>query len=287
MKIHCANPDCVKTTHPAALRLKLPGAGRMEGEQWFCGRRCFRNFAADQLIVDHRHGLKKTVHRLKLGLLLVKNKLISKEQLTAALEEKSGSLKKLGRILLDSGRITPKELKAALSMQAGVSPINLDEKVKLKLKDEIPFKLIDEFRFALFDFDEETRFVTAALCDIDSILPLQEYFEKVYPGYRVKFFLEEEERLLKVIAANYPGEKLSPQVERQLPPSSREAGDTMETSVLKIIEFFNALSGHQVKIDNLDDAVWLKSETGDLKIDVYLSRKPGAENNGTAEASSG
>lgn len=273
MKIHCGNPDCTKTVHAASVRLKLPGTGKMHGEKWFCGRRCFRNYIADQLIVDHRRGLKQSVNRLKLGLLLVKNKLLTNEQLTAALELKSGTLKKLGQVLLEQGQITEAELKAALSMQAGVAPISLDDNTRLRLMEEIPFKLIDEFRFAVIDYDEETRSINAVVCEIDAIAPLQEFFNHVYFGHRVTFYLEEEKKLTRIIANNFPEEKLSVTVENRITPSVEDRRDSLEKTMVRIIEFFNGVCGNPVTIDNLDDAVWLKGESEDLKIDVYLSRK--------------
>lgn len=273
MKIHCGNPDCTKTVTAASVRLKLPGTGKMHGEKWFCGHRCFRNYVADQLIVDYRHGIKKSVNRIKLGLLLVKNNLLTNEQLTGSLELKSGSLKKLGQVLLEQGQITETELKAALSMQAGVAPIDLEDSTKLKLKEDIPFKLIDEFRFAIIDYDEETRSISAVISEIDAIEPLRDFFSQVYFGHRVTFYLEQEKKLARIIAANFPDEKLSALVENGIQPSIEASQDPLEKTMLRIIEFFNDLCGKPVSIDNLDNSVWLKADIPDLKIDVYLSRK--------------
>ncbi|MCP5051072.1 MAG: hypothetical protein GY940_28165 [bacterium] len=273
MKFNCANPGCLKRAHSFTIKLKLPGSGLKKENQWFCGRRCYRNFIADQLIIDKRHGLKKTIRRVKLGLLLVKNNLIDNDQLTAALEEKSGSLKKIGEILVDSGKITTKELKAALSMQAGVAPINLDSTAKIKIKEEIPFKVIDEFHFVLFDCDHQDRVISVAVYNMDYISSLQEYFGKLFPGYLAKFYLEDRKKVLGIIANNYPDEKLNDQVEDQLTPPDNGFGADLEKTVLRIEDFLNRLSGNPVKIDSLDNAVWLKGETKKLKVDIYLTKK--------------
>jgi hypothetical protein len=273
MKIECTNPGCTHTARSLTVKLGLPGSGVKEEDQWFCSRRCYRNYLADRLIADKRSGLGKSVRRVKLGLLLVKNKLIDKDQLTAALEQRSGSSKKLGEILVESGRITEKELKAALSMQAGVAPINLDPRTKIKLKEVIPFKIIDEYHFVLFDFDEEDKTISAAVYDMDYIAVLEKYFSRLYPGYLSRFFLEDKKKILSVIAFNYPEEKLSLQVEEELSRPGNGAGSDMEKAVVAMVEFLNRFTGNQVKIDSLDNAVWLKGKTENFKIDIYLTKK--------------
>jgi hypothetical protein len=273
MKIQCANHGCPHTAHALTVKMGLPGHGEKQGDLWFCSRRCYKNFLADQMIADKRSGLEKTVRRVKLGLLLVKNNLINHEQLTTALAEKMGSLKKLGHILVDSGQLTEKELKAALSMQAGIAPINLDPHTKIKLKEEIPFKLVDEFHFVLFEFDEEDKTLIIALHNMDYIPVLEDYFATLYPGFLIKFYLEDEKKIISVIAANYPNETLSLPIEETLSRPGEGVGKDMEKAVLKVVEFLNHFTGSHVKIDSLDNAVWLKGETDDLKVDVYLSKK--------------
>ena len=277
MKITCANPECAKTVRTLSVKLGLPGAGEKKDNQWFCSNKCYRGYLADQLVEDKRCGLKKTLRRVKLGMVLVKNYFITKEQLTLALEEKSRSPKRLGEILVDAGHITEKELKAVLSMQAGVAPIILDPQTKIKLKDEIPFKMINEFHIVIIDFDLESKVILLAVYEMDYIACLQEYFSKIYPGYLIKFYLEEKEKILTILANNYPGKPLRIDVTRISPGKEEGVKDTeLDKAVMKLVEFLNAFSGNDgndVKIDNLDNAVWLKSETKDFTIDIYLSRK--------------
>jgi hypothetical protein len=277
MKITCANPECAKPVRTLSVKLGLPGAGEKKDNQWFCSNKCYGSYLAGQFVEDKRCGLKKPVRRVKLGMILVKNYFITQEQLTLALEEKSRSPKRLGEILVDAGHITEKELKAVLSMQAGVAPIILDPHAKIKLKDEIPFKMINEFHIVIFDFDLESKVILIAVYEMDYIACLQEYFSKVYPGYLIKFYLEEKEKILTILANNYPGKSLRVDV-TGISPGKEEGGEDTELdkAVMKLVEFLNAFSGNDVndvKIDNLDNAVWLKSETKDFKIDIYLSRK--------------
>lgn len=271
MKYHCHNPGCPKTIHSFTLQLGVPGKGLRVGQEWYCSRRCYKNFLADHLIAEKRSGLRKSVRRVKLGLLLVKNNLISSEELTQAMEEKSGSSQKLGEILMASGKITETQLKAALSMQYGLAPISLPDNTVCKLKEDIPFKLIDEFHFVLFDFDEEAKTLSAAIYDLDYLSCLEEYFAALYPHYLCRFFFEDRKKILTLIADNYPEEKLNLRLEEELMPPGMAAD--IEKVAVKLVEYLHGFTGNPIKVDSLDNAVWLKAETGNLHVDVYLTRK--------------
>lgn len=271
MKVACANPGCYKHTHSLTIKLGVPGTGKMQDGKWFCSQRCYTIFLADQLIMDKRSGLGRTLGRVKLGMLLVKNNLISEEQLSAALAERSRSYKKLGEILVESGQITERELRAVISLQTGASPVDLNPRLKVKLKDEIPFKLINEFHFIVFDFDEESRIIMVALYDMDYISCLKEYFSKVYPGYMIKFYVEDRRKILTTIFNNYPKEHVRVDIAEKSYPLRK--GEEVETTVYRIMDFLNGFCIREAKIDNLEDALWIKGETGELKIDVYLTKK--------------
>ncbi len=277
MKIICANPECAKTVRTLTVKLGLPGAGQKKDNQWFCSNSCYRSYLADQYIEDKRCGLKKTVPQVKLGMILLKNHFITQKQLNLALAEKSHSSKRLGEILVDGGYITEKELKAVLSMQAGVAPIILEPQTKVKRKDEIPFKMINEFHMVIFDFDLESKVILIAVYEMDYITCLQEYFSKVYPGYLIKFYLEDREKILTILSKNYPGKPL--RIDAVGISTGKQEGVEdyeLDKAVMKLVELLNAFSGNNmnnVKIDNLDNAVWLKSETQDFKIDIYMTRK--------------
>jgi hypothetical protein len=274
MKIICANPECAKTIRTLSVKFGLPGAGEKKGDQWFCSDRCYRSYLADQYIEDKRCGLKKTIRQVKLGMILVKNHFITPKQLARALEEGSHASKRLGEILVEAGHITEKELKAVLSMQAGVAPIILGPQTKIKLKDEIPFKMINEFHMVIFDFDLESKVILAAVYEMDYIACLQEYFSKIYPGYLIKFYLEGKEKILNILKYNYPGKTLRLDTAARLVGTEQGFEDTeLDKAVMRLMEFLSGFSENEVKIDNLGNAVWLKSESKDFKIDVYLTMK--------------
>ena len=67
----------------------------------------------------------KRPERIRLGELLVQQKLLSQEQLRAALEDQSRSGRKLGRVLIESGYLSEDQIGEALARQLGVPFINL------------------------------------------------------------------------------------------------------------------------------------------------------------------
>src|SRR5437667_6871408 len=67
----------------------------------------------------------KRPERVRLGDLLLQQKLISQEQLKGALEDQSRSGRKLGRVLIESGYLSEDQIGEALARQPGVPFINL------------------------------------------------------------------------------------------------------------------------------------------------------------------
>jgi MSHA biogenesis protein MshE len=67
----------------------------------------------------------KRPERIRLGDLLLQQKLISQEQLKGALEDQSRSGRKLGKVLIESGYLSEDQIGEALARQLGVPFINL------------------------------------------------------------------------------------------------------------------------------------------------------------------
>lgn len=276
MKINCANPGCTNTVGSLSVKLGFPGSGESRDGMWFCSHKCYSSFAADNYIEEKRCGMGKAVRRLKLGMLLLKNNFIEPEQLRTALQEKNaaGSLKKLGEILVEAGHITQKELKSVLSMQAGVAPINLDTNLKIRLKDLLPLKIVETFHFVVFNLDEENKTLFIAVYDMDYITCLEDYFIKIFPGYLVKFYLEDREKILTILTKNYPGKTFSVPVAGDKKALWDPRKHELEQQVMECVDFMSAFTnGGEIKLDNLEDAIWLKGKRGDLAIDIYLTPK--------------
>lgn len=85
--------------------------------------------------------------RIRLGDLLVENKLISEAQLTAALEEQKKTHRKLGKTLIDLGYIAESELLTLLSQQLNIPYLNLKQHtIDPDIFKRIPEMLARRFR---------------------------------------------------------------------------------------------------------------------------------------------
>jgi len=63
--------------------------------------------------------------KVRLGEILVQQKLISQEQLVAALEQQKGSGRRLGRVFIENGYVTEEQISEALAKQLNIPHINL------------------------------------------------------------------------------------------------------------------------------------------------------------------
>ena len=76
--------------------------------------------------------------KIRLGEILIQQKLLTAEQLTKALEEQKRSGRKLGRVFIESGFITEEQIGGALARQLNAPYINLKQ---LDVKPEVAAKL--------------------------------------------------------------------------------------------------------------------------------------------------
>lgn len=270
MQVKCANPGCPESVHHLKLKIGAAGSWKEYDKMWFCSYCCYCAMRKNRFLEAHKEGTKKAIRRVKLGLLMLKRNLVDKETLNEALEEQDDSFKKLGEILVDTGKITPRELKSVLSMQAGVAPVNLDPGTTVKLKDEIPVDVILEYRFVCFKHDTVESVIGIAVYDIDILPSLEDLFYQVYPNYLIKFYLEDREKVFRILSANYPDETF---VEAG-PVKVRDAGkvkDAMEAFMYKIVDFLNHSGAEEVNVDKRSRSLHLSTRIDDLKIAVDIS----------------
>jgi hypothetical protein len=88
------------------------------------------------------HSLSDNDARPHLGAVLLKSKLLSPEQLDAALAEQSGTGKRLGEVLVDRGWLYPQDIARALATQYGfvyvdIHHISVDLAAARRLDPEI------------------------------------------------------------------------------------------------------------------------------------------------------
>ena len=85
--------------------------------------------------------------KIRLGEILLQQKLLTEEQLTAALDEQKRSGRKLGRIFIDAGYVTEEQIGSALARQLQVPSINLKHfNIRPEVATRLPETLARRFR---------------------------------------------------------------------------------------------------------------------------------------------
>lgn len=278
MNITCANPGCTQTINSLSMKLGMKGTWRIKEDKWFCSHVCYCHYAVIPFIENKKPSPGKSDRRMKLGMLLLKNNLISKESLGEALDTGHNTGKRLGEILVEAGHITDKELKSFLSIQAGMAPVNLDPHLKMRLKDELPFELFAQFQFVIFNFDTKDKVISIAVYEIPYVASIEEYFKTVFPSYLTKFYMEDRVKILEILRNNFPKaqDRFMDTAESDKIESGEiiypgEGSDDMESVVRLVLGFLKNNAVQEPKVDNIDNALWIKSEIKNIKIDIYLT----------------
>jgi len=123
--------------------------------------------------------------QVRLGDLLVNEKIITEEELLKALQKQKefkekGEYKKLGEILIELGFATEKQILEALSKQLGFPFVDLyGEKIDYELLSSFPLNLIEKHHIVPFKKDDEYIYVaTADPLDYDSLELVEKFSPK-------------------------------------------------------------------------------------------------------------
>ncbi|WP_024789820.1 GspE/PulE family protein [Lebetimonas sp. JH292] len=122
---------------------------------------------------------------VRLGDLLIQNKIINEEELNNALEKqkelkKEGVYKKLGEILIELGFATEKEILETLSRQLGYPFVDLfGEKVDYDLMSSFPIALLERHKILPFRKDDEYIYVaTSDPLDYEAVETVEKFSPK-------------------------------------------------------------------------------------------------------------
>lgn len=142
------------------------------------------------------------MHVSRLGELLVKNNIITKEQLTKALEEQkeSGGQQRLGSILIKNGLISEPDLTTFLSKQYGFPSINLaDFDVDASVVKIIPVDIAHKYQIVPVNRSGSTLII--AMCDPSNIFAIDDI--KFMTGYNVEVVVASESAIRAAIDKFY------------------------------------------------------------------------------------
>ena len=142
------------------------------------------------------------MHASRLGELLVRNNLITKEQLTKALDEQkeSGGHGRLGSILIKNGLISEADLTSFLSKQYGVPSINLNEfEVDPAVIKTIPVEIAQKYQIIPVNRAGSTLII--AMSDPSNIFAIDDI--KFMTSYNVEVVVASETAIKTAIDKFY------------------------------------------------------------------------------------
>jgi type IV pilus assembly protein PilB len=138
----------------------------------------------------------------RLGEILVKNNLISKEQLARALEEQklSGGQMRLGSVLIKQNAINAQDLSSFLSKQYGVPAVNLsDYDIDPAVIKVIPQEVIQKYQ--LIPVNRAGATLIVAVSDPSNLFAIEDI--KFMTGYNVEMVVASEADIKNAIDKNY------------------------------------------------------------------------------------
>ncbi|KAA0895239.1 type IV-A pilus assembly ATPase PilB [Oryzomonas rubra] len=138
----------------------------------------------------------------RLGEILVKNNLITKEQLAKALEEQrlSGGQMRLGTVLIKQNAISDQNLTSFLSKQYGVPAVNLsDYDIDPAVIKVIPQEVVQKYQ--LIPVNRAGATLIVAVSDPSNLFAIEDI--KFMTGYNVEMVVASESDIKNAIDKNY------------------------------------------------------------------------------------
>lgn len=203
----------------------------------------------------------------RLGDILVKNNIITGEQLAAALQEQkmSGSQSKLGTILVKQGLVKEPDLIAFLSRQYGVPTINLaDYEIEPSVIKTIPPEVAQKYHLVPVNRAGSTLIV--AVSDPSNLFAIEDI--KFMTSYNVEMVVTGESDIKAAIDKYYDQSASLADVMDNLDMEELELVDTEETVDVSSLEKATE-DAPVVKLVNLILMDAIKKKASDIHIEPY------------------
>ena len=207
------------------------------------------------------------MHVSRLGELLVKHNVLTKDQLTKALQEQkeSGGQQRLGAILIKSGLITEPDLTAFLSKQYGFPSINLQEfEVDAAVVKIIPVEIAQKYQIVPINRSGSTLII--AMCDPSNIFAIDDI--KFMTGYNIEVVVASESSIKGAIDKLYDQSASLADVMNDLDLEDLEVVGDEEEVDLSSLERATE-DAPVVKLVNLILTDAIKKKASDIHIEPY------------------
>ncbi|MGE0156125.1 MAG: type IV-A pilus assembly ATPase PilB [Geobacter sp.] len=203
----------------------------------------------------------------RLGEILVKNSLITREQLTSALQEQkmSGGQSKLGTILIKQGLISEHDLVSFLSRQYGVPTINLNEyEIDPAVVKIIPPEVVQ--KYSLVPVNRAGSTLIVAVSDPSNLFAIEDI--KFMTSYNVEMVVASESDIRGAIDKYYDQSASLADVMDNLDMEDLELVDTEETVDVSSLEKATE-DAPVVKLVNLILMDAIRKKASDIHVEPY------------------
>jgi type IV pilus assembly protein PilB len=203
----------------------------------------------------------------RLGEILVKNSLITREQLTGALQEQkmSGGQSKLGMILIKQGLISEHDLVSFLSRQYGVPTINLNEyEIDPAVVKIIPPEVVQKYNLVPVNRAGSTLIV--AVSDPSNLFAIEDI--KFMTSYNVEMVVASESDIRGAIDKYYDQSASLADVMDNLDMEDLELVDTAEEVDVSSLEKATE-DAPVVKLVNLILMDAIRKKASDIHVEPY------------------
>lgn len=207
------------------------------------------------------------MHTSRLGDILVKNNLITREQLTGALQEQklSGGQTRLGTVLVKQGIITEPDLVSFLSRQYGVPTINLSEyDIDPAVIKIIPSEVVQKYQ--LIPVNRSGATLIVAVSDPSNMFAIEDI--KFMTSYNVEMVVTSEMDIKGAIDKYYDQSASLADVMDNLDMEDLELIDTEEEVDVSSLERATE-DAPVVKLVNLILMDAIKKKASDIHIEPY------------------
>ncbi len=197
---------------------------------------------------------------VRIGELLLKEKLITPEQLQQALTQQKSNGGKLGYNLVKMGFVKDEQITALLSKQYGVPAINLSQfKIDLTIVKLVPTETARKYQIIPLSRSGST--LTIAMTDPTNVFAMDDI--KFMTGYTVEPVVASEVAITDAIEKYYPSGKggaAGPGGKGGKPGSQAVTGSTLEMASRGLEELQNTLGSGADDVEVLDELQEISAE---------------------------
>src|SRR5205809_3265405 len=177
---------------------------------------------------------------VRIGELLLKEKLITAEQLQQALGQQKSNGGKLGYNLVKMGFVKDEQITALLSKQYGVPAINLASfKIDLTIIKLVPTETARKYQIIPLSRSGST--LTIAMTDPTNVFAMDDI--KFMTGYTVEPVVASEVAITDAVEKYYPSGKGGPPAKGAKPGAGAVTGSTLEMASRGLEELQASLGG--------------------------------------------